>query len=165
MGGAALGAALALGCWDPLIREVFPSSPGDGWDGAPGAVGEACIPEDEDFATFGGFSLGEVNISTEDPRCVSGTCLVNHFQGRVSCPEGNLDGGECFTPSGQLVAVEVQPHLAVGSVGERVHCSCRCGGPDRFGPFCECPAGMTCAELIRATGGDDHGEGAYCVWR
>jgi hypothetical protein len=161
---ALAGCLLLGGCWEPMVREVFETGSGD-WSGPVGDVGEACIPQDDDVPSFQGFSAEEVNISTADPRCSSGTCLVNRFQGRASCPEGNLDGGECFTPGGALVTVSVQPHLPERPVEEAVHCSCRCDGPDRFGPFCACPGGMTCTDFI--TSGDDEvdrGQGSYCTW-
>lgn len=123
-----LGQWLVLGgCWEPVVREVF--EPGGGWSGPVGDMGEACVPADDDVPSFSGFAVGEVNISTEDGRCSSGTCLVHHFQGRVSCPEGNLDEGDCFTPSGALVSVAVQPQLAERPADLTVHCSCRCDGP------------------------------------
>jgi hypothetical protein len=164
-GGVLLLGALLLGaCWEPAVRDVFATGSGD-WSGPVGDVGDACIPEDDDFPSFSGFSEGEVSISTEDARCSSGTCLVNHIRGRASCPEGNLDGGECFTPSGDLVTVSVEPHLPERPVDEAVHCSCRCDGPGQFGPFCKCPGGMTCTDFI-STGDDlvDLGQGSYCTW-
>ena len=184
-----LGCGLVfLGCWEPINQDgvptddkgmrvcVLPSTGNSAVDivnvvngavdgSSPGGVGEACVPEDDDAATFAGFSENEVNISTEDSRCSSGTCLVNHFRGRASCPEGNLDGGDCFTPSGALVSVPVEPQLPERPAGEAVHCSCRCDGPAQFGPFCRCPGGMACTELY-ASGDDlvDFGQGSYCTW-
>jgi hypothetical protein len=153
-------------CWDPLVREVFENEPG-GSASTPGELGDACIPEDDDYPTFAGFSVYEVSISTGDARCATGTCLVDRFQGRASCPDGNVDGGECFTPSGALVTVDVEPHLPDRPAAEVVLCSCRCGGPAEFGPFCECPGDMRCLELEGPYDGDgtDNGQGSYCVRR
>jgi hypothetical protein len=168
-GAGVIGSVLVLAaCWEPAIREVFDTDPDDRWPGEQGRVGQTCIPEDDDFPTFAGFSGYEVSVSTDDPRCASGTCLVNRFQGRASCPDGNLDGGECFTPGGELVSVDVQPHLPERPVAEVVHCSCRCDGPAEFGPFCECPDDMQCTALFSGldqAGAADVGQGSYCTRR
>ena len=41
--------------------------------------------------------LSEERIETFSPDCGSGVCLVNHFQGRVSCPQGQASPTYCQT--------------------------------------------------------------------
>lgn len=51
-------------------------------------VGDPCVPEDEYLTGFSGFSQSEVNVESRSFQCETRVCLVNHFQGRVSCPYG-----------------------------------------------------------------------------
>jgi hypothetical protein len=53
-----------------------------------GGVGDPCIPEDEYQNQFSGYSVTEVNVESRSFQCETRVCLVNHFQGRVSCPYG-----------------------------------------------------------------------------
>jgi hypothetical protein len=56
-----------------------------------GGVGAPCTPEDEYNQDFNGFALTEVNVESRSFQCETRVCIVNHFQGRVSCPYGQLD--------------------------------------------------------------------------
>jgi hypothetical protein len=56
-------------------------------------VGDPCVPEDEYLTTFSGFAVGEVNVESRSFQCLTRVCLVNHFQGRVSCPFGQTEDG------------------------------------------------------------------------
>ncbi len=56
-------------------------------------VGDPCTPEEEFTATFNGFSPGEVNTESKSFQCQTRLCLVNHFQGRVTCPYGQNSQG------------------------------------------------------------------------
>ena len=163
----ALVAAASSGCWGDVVREVFEDS-SYSVDGPtePGSVGDQCIPADESFATFSGFSLGEINISDEDPQCSSGNCMVVRFRGRVTCPEGNQDGGVCTTAAGEEVSVPVYPQLPDRPAERAVFCSCRCDGPAGQGPFCDCPSGMACEPALVASSDDSYADqyaGSYCV--
>jgi hypothetical protein len=53
-----------------------------------GGVGDPCIPEDEYKELFAGFKITEDNIESRSFQCQTRICLVNHFQGRVTCPTG-----------------------------------------------------------------------------
>jgi hypothetical protein len=53
-----------------------------------GGIGDPCIPEDEYSADFAGFKVTEENIESRSFQCSTRICLVNHFQGRVTCPLG-----------------------------------------------------------------------------
>jgi hypothetical protein len=60
---------------------------------SPGATGSPCIPDDEYDPTFQAFSVLDVSTETKDTACSTGLCLVNHFQGRVTCPYGQTAPG------------------------------------------------------------------------
>jgi hypothetical protein len=53
-----------------------------------GGVGDPCIPEDEYRQGFNGYQVSEVNVESKSFQCETRVCIVNHFQGRVSCPYG-----------------------------------------------------------------------------
>jgi len=144
-----------------------------------GGVGDPCTPEDEFFDTFSGFSVGEVNVESRSFQCETRVCLVNKFQGRVSCPYGtngtppdpnvpatvphNLP---CEVPGlGGYVAVPVDAQLQARSPDVSVYCSCRCDGDDPNARYCECPSGFECAEIVVNRGIQTQSElaGSYCV--
>src|SRR5215472_14367314 len=56
-------------------------------------VGDPCTPEAEYNPSFLGFNVQEVNTESESFQCLTRLCLVNHFQGRVSCPYGQNANG------------------------------------------------------------------------
>jgi hypothetical protein len=56
-----------------------------------GGVGDPCIPEDEYQQKFNGYGDTEVNIESKSFQCDTRVCIVNHFEGRVSCPYGQTD--------------------------------------------------------------------------
>jgi hypothetical protein len=56
-------------------------------------VGDPCVPEQEYDRTFLGFDRNEVSIESKSFQCQTRLCLVNHFQGRVSCPYGQAADG------------------------------------------------------------------------
>jgi hypothetical protein len=60
-----------------------------------GGIGDPCIPEDEYNADFAGFKVTEENIESRSFQCSTRICLVNHFQGRVTCPLGQLAPTAC----------------------------------------------------------------------
>jgi hypothetical protein len=146
-----------------------------------GGVGDPCTPEDEFFDNFSGFSVGEVNVESRSFQCETRVCLVNKFQGRVSCPYGtngvpvdptavptvghNLP---CEVPQfGGYVTVPVEAQLAARSPDQAVYCSCRCDGPDPNARYCECPSGFECTEIVSSRSNQDTGQaqlaGSYCV--
>src|SRR4051812_29656954 len=53
-----------------------------------GGVGDPCTPEQEYDPQFPGYKVAEENIESRSFQCQTRICLVNHFQGRVSCPMG-----------------------------------------------------------------------------
>jgi hypothetical protein len=56
-------------------------------------VGDPCTPEEEYDPSFTGFAATEVNVESRSFQCQTRLCLVNHFQGRVSCPYGQQENG------------------------------------------------------------------------
>ncbi len=156
-----------------------------------GAVlGAGCIPEQEFDKSFLGFFFNEVSVETKAFSCASRVCLVNHFQGRVTCPYGqSADGGgyppatgctipETGTPvdgkdsNGTVVdstaQAAVKPQCVYRTPSEAVTCSCRCanasGGVDDGGPYCTCPSDFDCVQLVPSIGPTDEGlTGAYCI--
>jgi len=122
-----------------------------------GGVGDPCIPEDEYKTDFAGFKVTEENIESRSFQCQTRICLVNHFQGRVSCPYGQAKpaaGGDvpesegCQTPTSgdsekdkaccvpgtnTRIETEVCGQCAPDSqrdAAQAVYCSCRCDVAD-----------------------------------
>lgn len=154
----------------------------------PGGVGDPCIPEDEYQPGFGGYDVREVNVESRSFQCETRVCLVNHFQGRVSCPYGQTEAdlapganpvqGPCRIPGTvQPVTVPVKPQAVSRSAtayeartgGEdAVYCSCRCknanGSKDDGARYCDCPSGYECEKLIDDLGlGKEALAGYYCI--
>jgi hypothetical protein len=155
-------------------------------------VGDPCTPEVEYNPAFAGFVEQEVSTEGESFQCESRLCLVNHFQGRVSCPYGQDSNGNaippatqpCFTPgigmpvtgplasNGQpldaMVGKAVSPQCTDRTADKTVYCSCRCAdinGSQANGNFCNCPDGFTCTQLVSSlSAASDQGlTGAYCI--
>lgn len=139
-------------------------------------VGDPCTPEDEYNPSFSGFSVVEVTIENRSRDCETNVCLVNHFQGRVSCPYGNSQSnvniGKGQTPSGcyipgttQPITAPVDPQILQRQALDSVYCSCRCAGPDKNARYCDCPSGFACVELADQVllGEGTELSGAYCI--
>lgn len=128
-------------------------------------VGDPCVPEDEYRVSFPGYSKDEVFTESRSYQCESRLCLVNKFQGRTSCPYGREKSGPCRTPDGMLpIEAPVLPQLESRPPEVSVYCSCRCSGPDPGAPYCECPNGYSCEELLPDVGlGNRQRAGGYCV--
>lgn len=124
------------------------------------------MPEDEYSPSFSGFSVSEVSTESRSFQCQSRLCLVNHFQGRVSCPYGQGDGAtDCkIEGSGEPVTVKVPPQLVERRADDAVYCSCRCAGPDPTARYCECPSGFSCSDVVPELGrGRAQLPGRYCI--
>ncbi len=113
-------------------------------------AGDPCTPSVEKDPGFRGFQEQEVTVETGSSQCALGTCLVNHFRGRV-------------TPGAQMTA-QCTDRLAK----DTVYCSCRCGNidgkTDDGAEYCACPSGFTCSQLVTSIGEkNDTTSGAYCI--
>ncbi|WP_394831863.1 hypothetical protein LVJ94_35640 [Pendulispora rubella] len=150
-------------------------------------VGDPCRPEREYDATFNGFDVDEVNVESKSYQCQTRLCLVNHFQGRVTCPFGQkIDGTpredglpNCILPGtvdskvtgspDPKIGAEVKPNLVDRLPEKAVYCSCRCanadGSTDDGANYCECPDGFTCEQLVASIGKEFSQElsGGYCI--
>jgi len=147
-----------------------------------GGVGDPCTPEDEYTQMFANFSDEEVNVESKSFQCETRICLVNHFQGRVSCPYGQSEtdvmdpsipgtsGRRCRIPGTtgdnpvDQILTPVLPQLVERQADKAVYCSCRCDGPDEGARYCECPSGYKCTELVKELGlSGAQLAGSYCV--
>ncbi|MCA9645356.1 MAG: hypothetical protein KC492_31910 [Myxococcales bacterium] len=141
-------------------------------------VGEPCVPHDENNSKFSGFSADEVSVETGTPACQTQLCLINKFQGRVTCPYGATGTeGECPLPGtdpnssdpADKVSVAVAPQLVDRREDDAVYCSCRCansdGRTDDGAAYCACPTGFSCEQLLGDVGVGDSASiaGGYCV--
>jgi hypothetical protein len=134
-------------------------------------VGRACLPEPELTPTFSGFGRGEVNLTQGSDQCGTGVCLVNHFQGRVSCPQGQTSDAvingtaSCLMPgTTDPVPIPVTPQLVDRRDTQAVYCSCRCNGTGSGATYCQCPSGMHCqAVMPDYEVGLSNIAGSYCV--
>ncbi len=143
-------------------------------------IGAACVPPQEDNASFGGFDVQEVNVGTNAAACGGSACLANHFQGRVTCPYGQSAAGQapqgasaCTVPgTSEPVTQPVAPQCTSRTAANTVYCSCRCananGQTNDGASYCACPGTMICTQLVGAfgslpDGGLDTLSGAYCI--
>jgi hypothetical protein len=133
-------------------------------------VGQPCTPDDESHRDFSGFRSEEVVLG-EDTECPGPSlCLIDHFQGRVSCSEGQTAEQAASDPvcmavdSGEPVSVAVEPQLATRPASAAVYCSHRCDGPNGAAGGSSCPAGFECAPLVEQLGTTPNEyAGSYCV--
>jgi hypothetical protein len=94
---AAALAGLSYGCADMPLEPIKPAAEGVS---LPAAVGDPCTPPDETSPLFSGFDVSDEVIDAPDfTACQSGVCLVNYFQGRVTCPLGQAAPKPCAGPS------------------------------------------------------------------
>lgn len=104
-------------------------------------VGDPCVPEDEYYTTFSGYSVSEVNIESRSFQCETRVCLVNHFQGRVSCPYGQAEDTTIGDKSGRaFCAAQSDPALdpqAPGNEARDSEYTCDGGGSQCASPECQ----------------------------
>ncbi len=133
-----------------------------------GGVGDPCTPEDEFRENFAGFDLTEANIESRSFQCQTRVCLVNHFQGRVSCPLGQRAPTGCSEnanacasdeecSAGGVIITDCDPTPCDEAGADPDNCNQgdasneACGGNtcNRSGRFCHCtasgcPSGYIC---------------------
>jgi hypothetical protein len=106
-----------------------------------GGVGDPCTPEDEFNTQFPGFKLALENIESRSFQCATRICLVNHFQGRVSCPAGQaapkqcVQDGDCSAQAGAK-CVQSQTYAPACNLCDPSDMNCM--------PTI-CPLGLTCS--------------------
>ena len=162
-------------------------------------VGDPCVPDNEydqitdPTATPPSFTINEASAESGSYQCQTRVCLVNHFQGRVSCPFGQSGTGQASAAAAGLACATLDPTdpnycgpcVVPGSkaqvpglvpaqcldrtAAEAVYCSCRCSdenGGTTGGNFCSCPDGFQCSspDLIARFGNGDKGlAGGFCI--
>src|SRR5882724_8999301 len=158
----------------------------------PGGVGDPCTPEDEYQQNFSGFAVTETNTESRSFQCETRLCLVNHFQGRVSCRlgqaappvdaagkpvlgadyhpacsvPGTQAGTDQFSADNNNINVAVKSQLVGRQTDKAVYCSCRCDGPDKNARYCECPSGFQCEPVVanlKIVSGGGQLAGSYCI--
>jgi hypothetical protein len=147
-----------------------------------GGIGDPCVPEDEYQQYFSGYEVTEVNIESKSFQCETRLCLVNHFNGRVTCPYGQTDMEAkqgmlqpdqelrlCHIPGTSgfdtRIKVAVNKQFTGRRAAESVYCSCRCNGADSNARYCKCPTGFQCAKLLEPIDrlGSKELAGSYCI--
>jgi hypothetical protein len=80
-------------------------------------VGDPCTPEQEYRPDFLGFSVNEVSVESKSFQCQTRLCLVNHFQGRVSCPYGQTKDGTNIDPAVPCANISKVPNAGCCTPG------------------------------------------------
>jgi hypothetical protein len=102
-----------------------------------GGVGDPCTPEYEYNANYPGFSEGELFIESNSFSCGTRLCLVNHFRGRVSCPDGQLLGAPVGTTGAYTLCTgPTDTTSCAGLVGSDGKTPMTCVQADVAGPPC-----------------------------
>jgi hypothetical protein len=157
------GAVVSVGAMAALLLVGCPS----------GAVGDPCIPEDEFRENFQGFKLSEENIESRSFQCQTRICLVNHFQGRVSCPKGQGtptpcdDAHPCTEPdetcnSAGVIIQDCDPTSCGDAAANPENCNKSdgtnpaCGNRicNKDGRYCQCGNSSECPENYFCDSGD-----------
>lgn len=114
-----------------------------------GGIGDPCIPEEEYFGSFSGFQVSQENIESRSFQCETRICLVNHFQGRVSCPLGQpnpADVGRLCTSMGDACDSDKEACTVSDTFGNNCDDATPC--PDGFecdvNGFCRCTDDSPC---------------------
>ena len=77
-------------------------------------VGAPCTPSLEKDPRFAGFKITETTLEAGAPECGGGVCMVNHFQGRVSCPLGQPEPADASGLPGCVPETDSQGHAVEG---------------------------------------------------
>jgi len=152
-------------------QRIIDAQTDDEGDGAV-VIGSPCAPTAEVQPSFDGFQKEDVELMPVPSG--SPTCLIDHFQGLVTCPYGQSASGQppadasaCTTTDGQPVTGMVLPQCMDRTASHVVVWSCRCanfeGQTDDGAQYCTCPSTTTCAQLVSSLGGEDEISGGYCI--
>lgn len=107
-----------------------------------GGVGDPCTPEDEYSAAFGGFTVDLDNIESRSFQCSTRICLVNHFQGRVSCPLGQGAPTPCTNPGSTDAPCTGGATCELSQIYAPACVQCAAG--DASCTNVPCPTGLSC---------------------
>ncbi|MBI4701533.1 MAG: hypothetical protein HY744_10295 [Deltaproteobacteria bacterium] len=140
-----------------------------GCESATDYMGENCTPSLEYRHDFAGFKLSESTIETGHSECGTGVCLVNHFQGRVTCPNGQNKpmpcggdsdcGGEKCKQAGVIApACDPGKNAPDGTNQEDCH-GLKCNPSGRY---CECNSNADCA-MEGYSCGEQVDKGSMCA--
>jgi hypothetical protein len=108
-----------------------------------GGVGDPCTPDEEYDALFDGFDIAENYLESRSLQCATRVCLVNYFQGRVSCPLGQsaADITPCAGP-GDTACAAGQSCVVSDTLAQA--CDPCDPAKDAGCMPLSCPAGLTC---------------------
>jgi hypothetical protein len=128
-----------------------------------GGVGDPCLPEDEYSPQFAGFKVTEENIESRSFQCQTRICLVNHFQGRVSCPLGQPAPAPCNGPDDTASCGADGQCVQAAVYAPDCKSDADCGGRtcNLQGKFCECVDSTGCPQDGTWFCGADHQCKAY----
>jgi hypothetical protein len=120
-----------------------------------GGVGDPCTPEDEVSFRFSGFKESEDIIESRSFQCATRICLVNHFQGRVSCPLGqpspkDAQGLEGCTPKRDSKGNYVDGQGSCGADPNEPKVVQHCVQAGSFSPSCDLTNGQDAANKFCA---------------
>lgn len=127
---------------------------GDSGDtSAPGAnkVGDPCTPLVEGDFRFPGFKITEDVIELNAPECGGGVCLVNHFQGDVSCPLGQAAPRDAQGVAGCVPQRDAQGDWVVAQGSCKPGDNCVQAGS--YSPKCDTSQGQEAADKFCAAQG------------
>ena len=147
-----------------------------------GGIGDPCTPEDEYQQYFSGYEVSEVNIESKSFQCETRLCLVNHFNGRVSCPYGQTEQAGCDAEPAPGPAVQAlshprhdcgqHPHPGAGEQAADEPARPRhrlllvpLRRRDTDARYCKCPTGFQCTKLLEPINrlGSKELAGSYCI--
>jgi hypothetical protein len=127
-------------------------------------VGDPCTPEEEYDPSFLGFNYKEVNVESRSFQCQTRLCLVNHFQGRVSCPYGQsttgappMGAGTCDSNNMYGCCIPGIPDGVTGVIPGQSMPALPCGAKGNTGP-CGAEVQPQCVDRTAA-------DAVYCSCR
>lgn len=119
-----------------------------------GGIGDPCVPEDEFNPNFAGFKVTEENIESRSFQCQTRICLVNHFQGRVTCPLGQPPPQYCNPTANDCSAGSrcVEVETPAPECDDNSECTAYGGACNTEGRYCQCQG--TCPDPNQLCGDD-----------
>lgn len=87
-------AALSPGCKGVEVQTLQPVA-----EPTPGNIGDPCLNPDELYPSVSGHRVNETVLLKPFNACSTGICLINHVQGRATCPLGQDAPTICAGPN------------------------------------------------------------------